>query len=1342
MSKKIKSTIILILICILSTKLYPDIKFHHLGFEDGLSQFSIRSLYQDELGAIWLATNEDIKRYNGNRFEEIDINLGKNTNYRNIVYFITGDKKGKLYFKTDLNSVIEYDNSLESSKMIFQSTTNATESFINYGNENLWIAQDNKIYKYSKNKLGLFKTISNSSLKITSIFETKKRNLLIGTQRNGLYLINQNGNELNIPGTATSEITCIFEDSKNRIWIGTWNSGVFLMENNKIVLNINKDKNEVKYSLSNNFIRAICEDDEGNLWVGTANGLNKIETSKFEVTHYGIKNTFSLNHPSIWSIIKDKQGTLWAATYYGGLKYFNPSKEVFTFTDFTESSSANKYPIISKIIEDKYHNLWISTETKGLIYYNAKKDTYRYYNEENNSISRNIIKSMYYDSIAEILWIGTHLGGLNKFDIKQQKASTINIKQEHDSYSSQSIQTIVAYKNYLFLGTLSGIIRYNKLTGLVDKDSRLGNNITIVKHLVIDKNDKMWIATNGLYSFDLKTGKLEDYKSKLKYSNFSIQTQINKIFIDPKNRLWLGTNGAGVILFQPDKNKIKEYNTHTIGIESNYISAISITNSGIILAATSKGVSFIDEKNSKCFNYNLKNGFPILSMLNGNILRLSNGNIAFGGVNGVSYLNEELLKQPETEYNIRFDKLLVNNKVVKPNDETGILTKTLCNNKSITLNQNQKLLAIEIASDNYLRKNQPNFQYRIKNYSNEWTNFDIKTPISIMNLLPGNYSLQVRKTILNEIDTDSQIELQIIMKPPFYASWYAYLLYVIALIAIVIWILSFYRSRLMLQTSLLFERKDKEQKELANQSKLRFFTNISHEFRTPITLIIGQLELLLQSTKIATSHYKDIVNIHRNALKMTRLINELLDFRKQEQGFMKLKVSEKNIIDFLRDIYTSFIDYAASKKIELEFKFDLDIIPMWYDYLQLQKVFFNLLSNAFKFTDKNGSVKIEVVDFVDKITVSIIDTGHGIAPESISKVFEQFYQYERESTHNVHNPGTGLGLALSKGIVELHGGQIEVTSEVEKGSCFTVTLLKGNAHLEHKEHIEFVNSEYENIDYNVEFNSSDIEFIEEATVNQKEHFENMPFMLIVEDDSDLRNVLVKIFSPMYKILEADNGVTGFDIAKEKQPDLIISDIMMPKMNGNEMCSKLKNDFETCHIPVILLTAQSTVEQNIDGLKSGADDYISKPFNVKILIMRCNNLLISRKTLQEKYTKQIEVSPNQITHNIFDQKFIEKAVSIIEQNARYKRIDVDFLCSEMAIGRRVFFNKMKSITGQTPNDFILTVKFKLAASMLKNNPELNISEISDALGFSSSKYFGKCFREQFGISPSQMREELS
>ncbi len=1330
-----------LIFCLLTVNALSNIKFHHLGFEDGLSQLTIRSLYQDETGAIWLATNEDVKRYNGNKFEEIDINLPQKTSYKNIVLVICGDKRGKLFFKTDLNSVIEYNNVDESSRMIYDSKSSNSITVMNYGKENLWIAQENKIYSYSQNKLELKKTLMIPTLKISSIIETSNKNLIVGTVRNGLYIVYPNDVVLRLPETITSEITSIFEDSKGRIWVGTWSDGVFLLQNNKFTLQLNTTKKEDNLKLSSNFIRSICEDDDGSIWLGTSNGLNKFDIINSEVNHYGTNSTNSLYHPSIWSIIKDNQGTIWVATYYGGVNYFNTSKEVFTFTDFTDYNSSIKYPIISRIIEDNQNNLWIGTESKGLIYYNTKLNTYRNFNAENHSISRNTIKSIYYDRTAEILWIGTHLGGLNKYNIKENKFSYIDVKWNQNSNYTQSIQVIVPYKNYLYLGTLSGIYRYNILTGDIDQDSQLADKFSIVKDIVIDEKENMWIASNGLYCYNLKTGSIEDFKSKFTHSNISPQTLVNDIYIDNKKRLWLGTNGAGVILFQPEKNIFEEFNSKSSGLESNYISAISITNSGIILAATSKGVSIIDEKNSKCFNYNSKNGFPLLSMLNGCILKLSNGNIAFGGINGISYLNEDLLSTPEKKYNLRFDKLWVNNRIVKPNDESGILDKALSYNSSITLNHNQQILEIEIATDNYLRRNQPNFQYRIKNNNTEWTTFDIKSPIALRNLSPGTYMLQVRKTILNEVDTDNQIELRIVIKPPFYASWYAYLLYTILLVSIVVWVISFYRSRLILQTSLIFERKDKEQKELANQSKLRFFTNISHEFRTPITLIIGQLELLMQSTKLASSHYKDIVNVHRNALKMTRLINELLDFRKQDQGFMKLKVTEKDLVAFLRDIYVSFVDFAASRKVNLIFNCENDKILVWYDYLQLQKVFYNLLTNAFKYTDKNAEIRIEVFDYVDKVTVSVVDNGHGITKESLTKVFDRFYQDDSESTYNTQNPGTGLGLALSKGIVELHCGLIDVTSEIGKGACFTVTLLKGNQHLQQKEHIEFVNSDFESDNYIVQFNNSDLEFIEEATNNQLEQFQNTPTMLIVEDDNDLRNVLIRIFKPMYKILEADNGLTGFKIAKEKQPDLIISDVMMPIMNGNEMCTKLKGDFETSHIPIVLLTAQTTVEQNIDGLKSGADDYISKPFNVKILIVRCNNLLTSRKVLQDKYTKQMDISPKQIAYTAMDQKFIEKAVSIIESNISDKRIDVDLLCSEMAIGRRVFFNKMKSITGQTPNDFILTIKFKIAASMLKNNPELNISEISDQLGFSSAKYFGKCFREQFGISPSQMRGEL-
>ena len=1316
------------------------IRFKHLGIEDGLSQISIRAIYQDENGAIWIGTNEDIKRYNGNSFDEVDIRLDDNNPDEYLVSNITGDKSGHLFFVTYLNHVIEYDLKTETSKIIFDLAAYNEQVIISSGRDNLWITKNNQIFKLKNDKLEFYYALNNPSCKISAITELRSGNLLIGTRNDGVIALD--GKKIEMPTlNNTSEVVSIYEDSKNRIWIGTYTNGIFLINKNNPIQNVRV--NVSNESISSNFVRTFCEDNNGNIWIGSSKGLDRYNPTTHKIDNFGIsKHKYEgLSHPSVWSLFKDKQGTIWVATFYGGINYFNPEKNVFRFKDFSDYVE-NDYPIISRIVEDKRNNLWVGTEGKGLFCFDHNDNIDRNFKKGSKSLSSNTIKSMYYESDNDVLWLGTHLGGLNRLNLQNNSFSIISINSKNEPTADQSVQSIVPYQNYLYISTLNGIYKCDKSTLKISQDEELKGKFTVVKDLAIDDQDNLWIATRGLYSFNLKTKQLRSLKDVINYSIGSYSTLINRLLIDSNKRIWLGTSGSGVIIFDPKTETTTEFNVQNSGLESNYISSLLPMTSDKMLIGTSKGVSVIDTKQQKSFNYDSKNGFPLFSLMNGDIYRRKNSEIVFGGINGICFFDDKMLANIKSNFNVRFDNIWVNNKLIRPNDGSGILKEAVNYNSKIVLNHKQSMVFIEVATNNYLQKDQPNFQFKLENFNENWVYFDIKKPIRFMNLSPGKYNLRVRNNILGKPDQKDEISIEIIVKSPWYSTWLAYVVYLILGGLIIFWLVRFYRSRLLLQNSLLLERQKAEQKELANQSKLRFFTNISHEFRTPITLITSQLELLLYKTKKSTNIYKDIQHIYNSTHKITSLINELLDFRKQDQGFMTLKVSNKNIVSFVSGIYEDFIEYAKIKEIDFQFKSENESIDIYFDNIQLQKVFNNLISNAFKFTSKKGTVTVEITDFPDSVAISVSDNGIGITEKSISKVFDRFYQDDTDS-NSVSNTGTGIGLALSKGIVDLHLGTIQVKSELNKGSVFTVILKKGDSHFLNNEKVKITDTvtQLENTDIKP-YELEEYSIVVEENIPQSQNNKDLSSVLIVEDDEDLRSVLVRIFSPMYKTYEAENGKTGFSMAKEILPDLIISDIMMPYVTGDEMCNKIKNDFDTCHIPVILLTAQTTEEQNLSGLKSGADDYITKPFNVKLLLMRCNNLLMGRKILMEKYTKEVDTSPKNIVYNNFDKQFIEKAVQIIENNLSDKKIDIDFLCSEMAIGRRVFFSKMKSITGQTPNDFILSVKFKVAASMLKNNPELNVSEISDMLGFSSAKYFGKCFKEQFGVSPTQMRENLN
>ena len=547
------------------------------------------------------------------------------------------------------------------------------------------------------------------------------------------------------------------------------------------------------------------------------------------------------------------------------------------------------------------------------------------------------------------------------------------------------------------------------------------------------------------------------------------------------------------------------------------------------------------------------------------------------------------------------------------------------------------------------------------------------------------------------------------------------------------------KYKVRLESSLEYEKKEKAHIEEINQSKIRFFTNISHEFRTPLTLITSQVDMLLQQKKLLPEASNRIQSISRNAALMTRLINELLEFRKINDKKMPIKAGEYNIIQFVHEIYFSFEEYAKAKKIDFSFQAENDTILLWFDQNLMQKVFFNLISNAFKYTPKEGKIIVSISQDDEKVYVSIKDSGIGISPENKNKIFDQFYQISTlpESIGNV--PGTGLGLALTKGILDAHHAEIILESEVNKGSNFNITLLKGSAHFTEEEKIitedldqisiRKIKDYLSEVSYNMEPASGNDGTGDQETKNS---------ILIVEDNEELLQVLYHVFEPVYHVFMARNGEEGLAKTIEKQPDIVLSDLMMPLMSGSEMCLKIKTNFTVCHIPVVLLTAQTAVESNIESLKLGADDYITKPFDIALLMARCNNLLNGRRILQERFAHSTDISPYTLASNEMDRNFLEKANRIIEENMANPYFGINEFSQEMNLGRTSLFNKIKGITGQTPNDFMITLKMKKATFLLTNNPELNISDITYRLGFNSPKYFSKCFKEQFGMTPSDYK----
>ena len=668
----------------------------------------------------------------------------------------------------------------------------------------------------------------------------------------------------------------------------------------------------------------------------------------------------------------------------------------------------------------------------------------------------------------------------------------------------------------------------------------------------------------------------------------------------------------------------------------------------------------------------------------------------------------------------------MNGEEVGINDKTGILKSSFYDTSAITLKSDHSVLNLEFAVSNYIAANQHEFVYRLEGFSNGWTKIYKQRTITYTNLSPGDYTLIVKPAGINNV-YQPEYRLNITVLPPFYKTIWAYLIYVVITISLLYYIVRTYHGRIKLQESLKYEKQHIRDVEELNQSKLRFFTNISHEFRTPLTVIVGQIEMLLQVQSFPPAIYNKLLNVYKNGLQLRGLISELLDFRKQEQGHMKIKVSRHNLVDFLYENYLLYIEYASTRHIKFYFNKDQDQLEVWYDSRQMQKVINNLLSNAFKYTPEKGSISINISKRGEEAIIEVQDSGKGIKPEEAGKIFERFYQTSNDPENT---QGTGIGLALSKGIVELHKGRIEVSSNQTSGTTFTIALKLGNAHFT-AEQIETEEPKEEEAAVIVESKFMVEQQVLDDTV--KERIKGAK-VLIVEDNDSLREMLAGLFEPYYEIITAADGEEGLKEARDRMPDLIISDVVMPKMTGIELCKQIKQDFETCHIPVVLLTARTAIEHTIEGLRIGADDYITKPFNVNLLISRCNNLVNSRIVLQEKFSKQPQTRVQMLATNPMDKDLLDRTVAIIEKNMDNAEFSLNDVIRELCISRTNFFSKMKAITGQTPNDFILTIRLKKAAYLLKNELFLSIAEVADRTGFSSPRYFSRCFKEVYGISP--------
>ena len=1352
--------------------------FRHIGVKDGLSQTSVMSIYQDELGRMWFGTEEGLSLYNGKELISFkhseDSVISRNIPVGNMSFPIVGDKKGNIYFRSD-EKLLHYD--IKSERFSCLKSENVTTVFCK---DSLVIfASSDTIYTWDK-KNKVFDMLLKTNLpeyRIQKIFIDSKSRLWIGMSK-GLFLYNSTNELTQI--IESKYISEIIEDSNSNIWIATRNSGMYRFSPDGEIRKFNHNP-EDNNTIPHNQIRSFAEDNYGNLWIGTFRGLCKYNPATETFTTH-IRNGLpgSLNHSSVFSTYKDAQGTIWVGTYYGGVHYYNPETDRFTFYhgDHKRDDCLSHF-FVGRMTEDENNNLWICTEGGGLNFFDRKTKTFHHFLSANckNTIAHNNLKCIEYSRKRSSLYIGTHMGGFSVYDIKNDVFH--NFRDEMPDLHNVIGDVIINLKIYkedtLIVQSRNGFFKIDLETKKLQILADNSNPAITGDIFFIDSDDYLWLEKKSEIIRMNINNRGEIYFFNKQEKGFG-SFRVSSIFEDNKGRLFFGTLGSGLYQYDKKSDSFISYKAEQNLLKSNYCYGIAQTEQNELIISGDRGLSFLNADKKILREIDL-NALHFSGINNGcGLIVCRNGEIFTAGIGGMTSFFDQEVFSINKDYDLYFSSLVVNEEDIQPCDKSKILNQALPYTEKIVLSHKQNNLGMSFVSNNYINKhNEIQYEYKLEGFDNNWIS---GSNIIYTNIPPGNYKLIVREKNTDYNISPKRISMDIVVRHAWYANPIAYTVYFIIAYIVFMIFLRLRNLRLRLITTLDAERKEKEQIEKLNQAKLQFFANISHEFHTPLTLIIVQIERLLNINNLSPLIYNKLYKVNKQAAHLQNLVRELLDFRRLEQGQVRLKVQESNIIPFLKEIYFSFFELSSGQNIKYTFNApETEEILCWFDPAQLQKVFYNLIFNAFKYTKPNGEIEISVGEESDLVIIKVIDNGIGIKKNDIKKIFDLFYQADNTKYGLKKSQSTGIGLSVVNSILELHHGKISVESKPSYGSIFIISLQKGKSHFSENEidsekryQEDFIIKDYdetdagkpkyikvceqisgeilfpENILASTEKQASSTGRIEDSNkenniteFGELKNDDKKSTILIVEDNNELLQILADILNPIYNTLSAHNGKVGLDIARKEKPDLIISDIMMPEISGTEMCVAIKNDFDTCHIPVILLTALSSPEHNIYGFQHGADDYISKPFSEKMLITRCNNLIRNRLIIKNKFSRNIDFDIQSVSNNPIDQKFLDTINRIIENNFDNPDFNVYILANELNVSRSSLYSKFEALTGMTPNDYVIQRKLKKASALLTNNPELNISEISDNLGFGSPRYFSRCFKKTFGVSPAEYKK---
>lgn len=1327
------------LVIVYSTSLYSQYNYPilNLGIDNGLSNNSVRCIYKDKHGFMWFGTYDGLNRYDGYEFKVFRNKLNDSTSLpHNYIYDISEDSSDNLWIGTGQGVAIYNPITSRFAPVYYKSLQRGSrEKIINNITHISTDARGNTFI--GTNGWGLYIKFKGHTDAVQIPFQFSSSPLNYGVQsivctgnltwifiqRYGLCLYDYNKNDIKIINAQLKNISKMIADGKGNIWISTSN-GVYKYAIAKNIIAESYTDNSGQ--LTSAIAATLCVDKEDKVWIGTeGGGINIFDPTTHAFTYLlpgDGKN--QLSSESVFAIYEDDESRKWIGTLKGGINIIDVGKTKFqTISHDPLQANTLAYNFVSAFFEDKDKYVWIGTDGGGFSIWNRQKHIFTNYvhrHDGNNSLSNNAVTSFLEDSQGN-MWISTFGGGINKFDKTKNTFKQYKCINNVTGDENRNVWLLYEDHDKNVWATTFANGRLYKLNKTLDKfevfDQEIGDLVSVFE----DKKGNLW----GGNSYQLIKIDRKDHK----HIYYNINKPVRSIYEDSKGLFWVGTEGGGLVLFNRNKGTIAARYSEGEGLCNNSVLNILEDDHYNLWISTFNGLSAFDIKERSFRNFYQSDGLQSNQFTYSAAKRLYTGELVFGGIKGFNIFYPQYIQSRTYMPPVMITSIRINNNFV---DENANYFKTSGNTISeLIVPYNQAILTFNFAALEYSTPGKIKYAYYLEGWDNDW-NYSNSRTVTYNNIREGDYILRIKSTNAAGEWNKKETILKITVLPPWFRTWWAYTLYFIAIIVAIYYYQQYRNKQHRLKYEVKLAQISAENEKQLSEKKISFFTNISHEFRTLLTLIVNPIKEIMHSSEYADKP-DEIKTVYKNSRRMLALVDQLLLFRKADKGDVQLKISQVNVCDISKEVFDSFSYQAKTKNIQYEFVAANENIPLYIDYEKIEIAIFNLLSNAMKYTPENGKVTVSIKENDEKASITVSDTGKGFPEEIGNKIFNQYYQIETSEQNS--KPGFGIGLYLVKNFIEQHHGSVKYETSKGKGTTFFIDLLKGKNHFGDEMIIsqttaadkEFI-KEIIDVDYEVSKDPGvPSEPLQKLTDDKKT-------LLIIDDNEDICDYVQSIFKDAFHVIKAADGINGFQITSKQLPDIVITDLYMPGMQGDELCKKIKTNDKTNHIPVILLTASTSAEMKLKCIECGADDFISKPFEKDLLVARVNNLFNTKANLQKYFYNEITLQKNELEILEEDKIFLERCIEIVEEHMYDDQFAINILATNMGMSHSNLYKKIRHISGHSANGFVRFVRLRKAAELFINS-DCNVNEAATQVGFNDVKYFRTQFTKLFQMPPS-------